>query len=240
MIRNRDMIEFQYRWISHLAPAALSEYKVAFEADSAQGILDEYEISQNPLRLCHFLSQVFAECGALTLTRESLNYRVSTLMRVWPKRFRTEEEALPYAHNEKALAEKVYGGRMGNVDPGDGFKFRGRGLLQITGHQAYARFGTQLGIGLENDPDLAFSAEHCLAIAAAEWAASGYHGKKCNELADEDSVVDVTYAVNGGQTGIADRRRWLRDMKSILMRPTASMEMASRAHANIVSLREDH
>jgi hypothetical protein len=75
--------------------------------------------------------------------------------------------------------------------------YRGRGLLQITGRGSYAKYGQQLSIPLDASPDLAFSAAQCLEIAAAEWAASGYHGKSCNELADADDIIGVTFAVNG-------------------------------------------
>ena len=229
------MVEFQFKSISKLAPEALAAYKSALQSAAAQETLDRYGISGSALRLSHFFAQIYAECGALTLTAESLNYRVTTLMKVWPKRFPTPEAAAPYAHNEKVLAERVYGGRMGNTNKGDGYKFRGRGLLQITGRQAYARYGDLLKIDLENDPDLAFGADNCLAIAAAEWAASGYHGKTCNEWADENALVNVTYAVNGGQTGIEDRRLWLGRMKVAFAHVADNTEVASRATANLTS-----
>jgi hypothetical protein len=107
----------------------------------------------------------------------------------------------------------------------------------MTGRAAYAKFGHDLGIDdLEENPDLAFHHDHCLEIAAAEWGASGYHGKSCNELADNDDIVGVTYAINGGQTGIDDRRFWLSKTKAVWTRPGLSPaldQMSSRANANL-------
>ncbi|WP_051389536.1 DUF2272 domain-containing protein [Bradyrhizobium sp. Ec3.3] len=222
--------------IQSLSSRINDEYAAAFHAPGFNDVLSRYNILDNGLRTAHFFAQMLEETGGFKIQTESLWYSPSRLMAVWPRRFPTLEIAEQYAHNEEKLGNYVYGGRLGNVNPGDGFRYRGRGLLQITGRNAYAKYGNQLGIDLEGNPDLAFHRDHCLAIAAAEWAASGHHGRSCNELADADDLVDVTYAINGGQTGTDDRRHWLRKTKALWASPAmaaASEMLSSRASANL-------
>jgi predicted chitinase len=213
-----------------LAPKPLDQYSNAFGATDVTAILDKYGISNSPLRVCHFMAQILTEAGRLRVLVEDLDYSASRLMVVWPNRFPTVEIAEEYAHDEEKLGNFVYANRMdnGNAASGDGYRYRGRGLLQITGKNAYTRFGKQLGIPLASNPDLAFDAAHCLEIAAAEWAVSGYRNKSCNELADLDDVYGVTHAINGGLTGIDDRIAWLKQCKAIWLRAPA---LASRAVA---------
>lgn len=191
-----------------LAPNARTAYLTAF-AD-ADTVLAVHGINATPLRLAHFMAQVLHESGGLTIQIESMNYRAERIVEVWPSRFPTVASAQPFAHNPQALADKVYGGRMGNVDPHDGFKYIGRGLLQITGRESYARYGQLLGAPLEATPDLAFDGAWALKIAAEEWHASG-----CNALADEDNLRKVTRAINGGLIGLASRQDWLAKTKHI-------------------------
>jgi len=227
-------VKVQFSEVQSLAPHMTNQYREAFDAPTVNKILAKYGISKSALRISHFFAQVLTETASLTALRESLNYTAPQLMRTWPRRFPTIEIADEFAHNEEKLGNFVYGGRLGNTNPGDGFLFRGRGLLQITGRAAYSRFGSQLGIPLADDPDLAFASTSSLEIAAAEWAVSGYKGRLCNDLADEDDIVGVTFAINGGQNGIADRRAWLQRAKNIwLALPAASPSQSSRAEANI-------
>ena len=140
-------------------------------------------------------------------------------------------DAQPYANNPEKLADFVYGGRLGNSEDGDGYSFRGRGLLQITGRGAYSKYGNQLGIPLEDNPDLAFDPAYCLEVAAAEWAASGYRGRSCNDLADADDIYGVTRAINGGLTDIDARIAALKQCKIIWLpgrRPKRWRRRASR------------
>ncbi len=202
--------------VVRLAPNLRSDYRDAFA--TGQGVLDAHGVSANPLRVAHFMAQVLHECGALTIRWESLLYSPERLLVVFPKYFKTLADAEPYSHNEKALGDKVYGGRMGNdgphpitdTAPHDGYVYRGRGMLQITGKDAYKKYGTRVGADLVATPDLAFSAQYALEIACAEWEASG-----CNPLADEDNLRKVTYAVNGGLNGLAERTEWLRKTKAV-------------------------
>lgn len=199
--------------ISKLAPNARSVYLTAFATADAD--LAPFGVNATKLRLVHFLAQVCHETDGLSIRVESMNYSAERLPQVWPSRFKVAAVARKYAHDPKGLAENVYGGRMGNgpEGSGDGWAFIGRGMLQITGRESYEKYGKQLGIPLAAQPDLAFSPEWSLKIAAAEWAASGRGGKSCNELADADDVVSVTKAINGGTIGLSSRQEWLRRWK---------------------------
>lgn len=199
---------FENASLLRLAPRARDAYREAFarvDVLAASGILD------SPGRLAHFLAQVCHETGGLTILVENLHYRAERLMEVWPSRFPTLSAARPFAGNPEALANAVYGGRMGNVHPGDGWRYIGRGLLQITGRETYARIGTALGIDLVGQPYLAVSPDHAVAIAVEEWRRSG-----CMRYADLDDVVEVTRAINGGLIGLRDRREWLLKAKTVL------------------------
>lgn len=202
------MVPLTSAQLTLLAPNARSGYRAAFA--SADTVLAPYGINDNPLRLAHFMAQVLHETGGLTIVIENMNYRAERIVVVWPSRFATVADAMPFAHNPPALANKVYGGRMGNVNPGDGWKFIGRGLLQLTGRESYTRIGQVLGIPLADNPDLAFSSQSCLQIACEEWKANN-----CNPAADADNIVRVTRAINGGTTGLASRRDWLAKTKNV-------------------------
>jgi putative chitinase len=188
------------------APQALVDGIIA----SAPTVLGDRRIT-TPLRLAHFLAQISHESGGGTITCESLDYTHAARIReVWPTRFPTVASAEPYVRQPEKLADKVYGGRMGNTQAGDGWRFRGRGLLQITGRDSYREIGTLTGAGtlagldLVHDPDLAFAPEHALEVAAAEFVHLG-----CLPFCDKDDLHAVTERVNGGQEGAADRAVWL-------------------------------
>ena len=214
--------------VRSLAKRPLEQYGKAFSSPGVTAILDKYGISASPLRVCHFMAQILTETGRLRVLVEDLDYSAKRLMVVWPSRFPTLELARQYEDDPEKLGNFVYANRMGNGDAasGDGFKYRGRGLLQITGKDAYTRFGKQLGIALATNPDLAYDPDHCLEIAAAEWAVSGYHNHFCNELADNDDIHGVTRAINGGLTGIDDRIAQLQRCKAIWL---PAPNLASRA-----------
>jgi putative chitinase len=204
------MIKVTLEQLKKLAPNIRANYQEAFaEADT---VLATYGINKNKLRVAHFMAQALHETGGLTILIENMNYRAERIMQVWDKRFPTIESAKPYAHNPEKLANKVYGGRMGNVNPGDGWKFIGRGLIQLTGRESYKKFGDRLGVNLVANPDLAYSGKWALKIAAEEWKASG-----CNAFADEDSIRKVTKAINGGLIGLASREDWHVKAKQIWM-----------------------
>jgi putative chitinase len=202
--------------IVQLAPSARTAYRDAFAA--GQEVLDRFAISATPLRIAHFMAQMLHESGGFTIQFENLNYSAERLPKVWPKRFLPigPLDPIMFAHNPEKLANEVYGGRMGNTAPDDGFKFRGRGLLQLTGKESYQEATTILrqsfanAPDFSNQPDAVISAEWCLRVAAAEWSSKG-----CNALADKDSVQSVTKAINGGLIGLAERIEWTKRTKFI-------------------------
>lgn len=196
--------------VEQLAPLALPEYRTAFNEE--QHVLEQFEIAASALRVSHFMAQVLHESAALTRTVESLRYSAQRLATVWPQRFlpRGPLDPASYADDEVRLAEEVYGGRLGNDRPGDGYRYRGRGLLQLTGKDNYAQASAVLRAAYPAapdfvaNPDAVASARWCLGAAAAIWVTNG-----CNQAADEDNVVLVTTRINGGTVGLAERRRWL-------------------------------
>lgn len=202
------MVKVTSAQLQKLAPNARSSFRQAFaEADA---VFAHYEINKNGLRLAHFMAQVLHESGGLTIQQENMNYSAKRMTQVWKKRFPTIASAEPFAHNPEKLANKVYGGRMGNVKAGDGFKFIGRGMMQITGRESYERFGKKLGIDLANHPELAVDPQWVLKIACEEWIFV-----KCNAFADADDLNKITRAINGGTVGIESRRDWLTKTKNV-------------------------
>lgn len=175
-------------------------------------------------RIRHFLSRLYVESGGFTRFSEGLFYtHAERICEVWPRRFPTPADAAPYARNPEALADKVYGGRMGNSAPGDGFRYRGRGLIQLTGRDNYAKAQGWSGLNLLANPDQASEPGAASAIAATFWRTHG-----CNEAADADDgericatldqeiranefddAGEVTRIVNGGALGLADYERQL-------------------------------
>ena len=118
-------------------------------------------------RVRGFFSVVLEETGGLRLLTENLNYSAERAHAVFPTRFPTVQSALPFAHNPQAFANKVYGGRMGNVGPDDGFRYRGQGLIQITGHDNFALLQHLTGLPLLDQPALVTSGDHMLECAVA-------------------------------------------------------------------------
>lgn len=163
-----------------------------------------------PLRLAHWLGQMHHESGGFLRTVENLNYSAQRLTEVWHGRFPTLESAQPYAGNPEALANKVYAGRMGNTQPGDGYRFRGRGWKMLTGRDNYQRAGQGLGMLLTEDPDLVAKP-----LGAAMTAGWFWDRHDLNELADADDIEAITRVINGGQIGLEDRKRQVARAKTI-------------------------
>lgn len=203
------MVSVTKEQVLRVAPNARGTYLEAFQ--DADEVLGKFDINARKLRLAHFMAQVLHECGGLTILRENMNYSAARLRVVFPNRV-TAAEAQALAHRPEQIANKVYGGRadLGNNRPGDGFKFIGRGMLQLTGRDSYTRAGTGIEANLVNTPDLAFDPKFSLKIAAWEW-----NEKKCNGPADDDNIKLVTRRINGGQNGLADRKEWLTKTKAI-------------------------
>lgn len=198
-------------WLRRRCPRALPELLAAFEGER---VLDLLQVGVSTrLRTAHFIGQILHESALLTRCEEDLRYSADRLRTVWPKRFPTLEAAQPYAGNPRALANAVYGGRLGNNAPGDGWTFRGRGLLQITGKENYAKVAVRLKLArLLECPDLACSAAWALPVAAEVFAMLG-----CWRYADADDVAGVTRRLNGGLTGLASRAKLVAQAKEFLL-----------------------
>lgn len=156
----------------------------------------------DPIHVAAFLSQVGHESARLSQVEENLNYSSKGLLATFPKYF-TPQQALDYARKPENIANRVYANRMGNGDEssGDGWKYRGKGVIQVTGRQNHARCGEALGLDLINDPDLLL--EPLNAALSAGWF---WESRKLNNLAEQEDLRGITRAVNGGMNGFADRQ----------------------------------
>ena len=177
----------------------------------ATDILNVYEIN-TPLRMAHFLAQTSHESGGFRAVEENLNYKAETLTKIFPKYFR-DKDPDDYAKQPEKIANLVYGSRMGNGDPstGDGYRYRGRGLIQLTGKDNYSRFAEALEFDLDEVVEYLATPEGAIESAAWFWAENGL-----NELADKDDVIAVTKRINGGTIGLAERQAHTEAFKEML------------------------
>jgi putative chitinase len=152
-------------------------------------------------RVAHWLGQLSVESRGFTRFEENLNYSAERLIAVWPHRFPDLASAERCAHNPMKLANVVYAARLGNTHADDGWLFRGRGLIQLTGRANYAHYGKLIGVDLIADPDRAGEPIVAPRLAAAYWDEHGL-----NALADRDDIEGVTRAINGGLVGLEDRK----------------------------------
>jgi putative chitinase len=166
-------------------------------------VMKQFNIT-NSFRLTHFLAQVAHESGNFRYTRENLNYSTEGLLKVFPKYFDKNTAPL-YARKPEQIANIVYESRMGNGNrnTGDGWRFRGRGYIMITGKTNYKAFGDFIGVDLLKDPDL-IATKYPLTSAAWFFEKRGLWAI-CDEGVDQNIVKKVTLKVNGGYNGIADR-----------------------------------
>ncbi len=171
-----------------------------------------YEIDTDE-RISMFLANCLHESAAFTRFVESLNYSPGRLLAVFPSYF-TPEEAVEFAHDDIRIAERVYGGRMGNGPEGmgDGYRYRGRGLLQLTGKGMYLKAKRRLIVPFDEQPDLVAKPEHAAMTAAWVWTDE----KRCNALADNDKFQACVKRINGGLNGMDDRLAWLDKVKEAL------------------------
>ena len=155
-----------------------------------------------PLRLAAFLAQIAHESGQLRALTENLNYSAEALLRVFPRHF-DAGRATAYARQPERIGSKVYANRMGNGDEasGDGWRYRGRGLIQVTGKTNYAACGTALDLDLIAQPELLEQPGPAARSAAWFW-----HRHDLNGLADARDIETITRRINGGLTGLQDRK----------------------------------
>jgi putative chitinase len=169
-----------------------------------------------PLRLAHFLAQCGHESGGFRLTQENLNYSAKGLNGIFKKYFPTEAAAAPYNRNPQKIANKVYSNRMGNGTEasGDGYKFRGRGYIQLTGKDNYTAFGKSIGVDMTINPDLVAS-QYALLSAAWFFTKNNLH-KMADSGATDAVVTSITKRVNGGTIGLADRIKHFKEYYHLL------------------------
>ena len=151
-------------------------------------------------RVAAFIAQIGHESGQLTRLVENLNYSADALRKTWPSRFNAEL-ATTVARKPEQIANIAYGNRMGNTAPSDGWRYRGRGLIQITGKNNYRACGEALGLDLIAQPEMLEKPQYGCMSAAWFWATNGL-----NTLADAGKIDAITQRINGGQTGAADRQ----------------------------------
>jgi len=173
-------------------------------------VVIKYKIN-TPRRLAHFLAQCHHESAGFNVVEENLNYSAEGLLRTFKKYF-TQEQAQEYAHNKVKIASRVYANRMGNGDEEsqDGWLYRGRGYIQLTGKDNYAALNDQLPGDILKNPDLV-ATRYPMLSAAWFW-----DHKNINEICDNETIEDVTRKVNGGLNGIVDRSRLFYDYLDIL------------------------
>ena len=169
-----------------------------------------------PLRLAHFLAQCGHESGGFRATQENLNYSAKGLNGIFKKYFPTEASAAAYARNPQKIANKVYGGRMGNglEASGEGYKFRGRGYIQLTGKENYTAFGKAIGEDILANPDKVAST-YALLSAAWFFSKNGLH-KMADGGATDAVVTSITKRVNGGTIGLPDRIKHFKEYYHLL------------------------
>ena len=167
-------------------------------------VFDKYSINTLNRQAC-FIGQCMHESAGFKLLEENLHYSSGALMRTWPSRFPDQDTADKFANNPEKIANKVYGGRMGNVEDGDGWKYHGRGLIQLTGKDNYANCGSGLGVDLLSNPEWVATPEYASLSAGWFWNKKGL-----NELADVMDIETMTKRINGGTLGIDDRKAKIR------------------------------
>jgi putative chitinase len=174
--------------------------------------MEEFEIN-TPLRAAAFLAQLAHESAELARFEENLNYSWQGLRKIFSKYFRTDAEAQPFHRKPERIANRVYGGRMGNgaEASGDGFRYRGRGPIQITGRANYKKYGDLLGLDLVGSPAQAATPEVGFRTAGVYWREN-----KLNDFADQQKFVTITRLINGGEVGLEDRRKYYERAKSVL------------------------
>jgi putative chitinase len=183
--------------------------------DQIPDVMSKFAIN-TPLRLAHFLAQCGHESGDWKFKTENLNYSAQSLQSVFRKYFPDEATAAPYARKPEMIANRVYASRMANGDEksGDGWKFRGRGYIQLTGRQNYTKFNESVEEDLLKNPDLVAD-KYPLLSAAWFWDSN-----KLNALADKGStdadVTAITKRVNGGTHGLEDRLSKFKKYYSLL------------------------
>ena len=192
----------------HIDPSLADAFNETFERF---GIL-------TPLQQASWIGQCGHECGNFKIMEENLNYRAATLLKLFPKTPKrawgfTPEEAAAYEKQPKKIANRIYGNRMGNRDEasGDGFRFRGSGFLQLTGHSNFYHAGKALGEDFVMQPELVRTPKYASQTAGWFWQTH-----KLNQIADSRDFVTMTKRINGGTIGLDDRIKHINQALAVL------------------------
>jgi len=179
--------------------------------DALNATFEKFGID-TPLRQASFIGQCSHESGNFRLLEENLNYKPATLMRIWPSRFKTMDDCL-ICNGPRGIANKVYANRMGNRDEksGDGYRFRGRGCIQLTGHANYFHAGQACGVDFVMEPDLVATPMYAAMTAGWFW-----NTHKLNTYADNRDFLGMTKKINGGTIGLNDRIKHINHALEVL------------------------
>ena len=174
-------------------------------------ILPEYEIN-TPQRVAAFIAQCAHESGGFKALKENLNYKAPSLRRVFPKYFPDDAIAAAYANKGEMIANRVYANRMGNGDEhsGDGYRYCGRGLVQLTGKDNYSWFAASLEMPVEDVPEYLSTFEGAVQSACWFWETNNL-----NQWADKDDILTMTKRINGGTIGLEDRKKHYEHAKHV-------------------------
>ena len=188
--------------LQHMCPKTKTSILEGY-VEPLNTVAQYYEMTANPARLAGFLAQTAHESGGFTAIKENLNYSAKGLMGIFKKYFPTEELAKQYERKPEKIANRVYGNRMGNgpEESGDGYRFCGRGLIQLTGRQNYTKLAEDLGISI--DETVAYLETPNGAVSSAGWF---WDNNNLNQYCDKGDFVTLTKRINGGTIGLADRQ----------------------------------
>jgi putative chitinase len=198
---------------SQLAEIMKTTAEVTQYCEAVNACLQRYEIN-TPLRAAHFLAQIAHESGGFRYVEENLNYSENALKSVFGKYFKDNALASDYARRPQKIANRVYANRMGNGSEGsgDGWRYRGRGLIQLTGKSNYTQYADARQVDVVQTPDLV-ATEPMLATDVAGWY---WDSRALNRYADNDDIRAITKRINGGYNGLKDRQFYLNRAKDAL------------------------
>lgn len=188
--------------LQHMCPRTKTSILESY-VEPLNTVAEYYEMTANPARLAGFLAQVAHESGGFVAVKENLNYSAKGLMGIFKKYFPDEATAKAYERQPEKIANKVYANRMNNGDEasGDGYRFCGRGLIQLTGRANYTKFAADLGMSIEDT--VAYLETPNGAVASAGWF---WDNNNLNQYCDANDFVTLTKRINGGTIGIEDRK----------------------------------
>jgi len=195
--------------------ACLPDAKVSNLEKFLEGFNETFEHFEinTPESMAMFLAQTAHESGNFSATEENLNYSAKGLTGTFKRYFPSETDATPYARKPEKIANRVYGARMGNgaESSGEGYKYRGRGVIQLTGKDNYNNCGKALGLDLLAEPDQV--AKNPVAVLSAGWF---WNTRKLNTWAEKGDVLTVTKKINGGTIGLEDRKKHYQHIVEVL------------------------